>query len=172
MKNGKTVGESPIDKGLVERNGTFYRDPLEANNIPLYSGSENKIIVTQTHYSEFICVFDLTWYPFDTQSCSLRIYCKSDLTALSLKSLDYNGPKELAQYFVRSLSFCPKVLHGKNGVSVDVMLGRPLVNNVLTIFIPTLLLIIISHVSKIFEESHKDMVVMVSLTVILVLASL
>ena len=168
----KTVGESLIDKWIVERNGTYYRDPLQTNNIPLYSGSENKILVTKTHYSEFICVFDLTWYPFDTQSCSLRMYCESDLTALSPKNLEYNGPKELAQYFVKSLRFCPMVLHGKDGISVDVTLGRPLVNNILTIFIPTIFLIMISHVSKIFEENHKDMVVMVSLTVILVLASL
>ena len=55
---------------------------------------------------------------------------------------------------------------------MEVTLGRPLISNILTIFIPTILLVMISHVSKVFEEDHLDMVVMVSLTVILVQAQL
>ena len=168
----KLVGESNIDQWIVESNGSHYRDPLLANNIQLYRGSENRIMVTKIYYTEWICVFNLKWYPFDTQICSLQIYCKNDRTTLSPKSLEYRGAKELAQYFVKNYTICSKVFKGEDGISVDVMLGRPLVSNILTIFIPTLLLIMISHVSKAFEDSHKDMVVMVSLTVILVLASL
>ena len=37
----KLVGESNIDQWIVERNGSHYRDPLLANNIRLYRGSEN-----------------------------------------------------------------------------------------------------------------------------------
>ena len=72
---------------------------------------------------------------------------------------------------------CPKVLgelSGKQGqgLQVTITLRRPLLDNILKTFLPTILLVLISHVSKVFRKEHPDMVMMVCLTVILVQASL
>ena len=48
----------------------------------------------------------------------------------------------------------------------------PLLNNILTVFIPTVILVIISHMARHLEENYVDMVIQVNLTVILVLATL
>ena len=39
----------------------------ERENAFLFSGSENKMIQEKEFSCEYICVFDYTWYPFDTQ---------------------------------------------------------------------------------------------------------
>ena len=171
----KTTGRKQHQVWSIERNpdNHFTKGKVsEAHNIHLYDGVENKHIVKKQYNIEWICVFNMMWYPFDLQTCSMQMYCSNDFTSLHPVSLGYTGPTHLTQYKVESFTLCPMRINDKQGLEVVVTLGRPLVSNVLTIFIPTILLIVLSHVSKIFEDVHVDMVVMVSLTVILVQASL
>ena len=81
-------------------------------------------------------------------------------------TMSYEGPMELAEYFVKDIMICSQTLQNKTGISVVVTPGRPLINNIFTIFTPTILLLGIAH------KDHPDMAVMVCLTVILVQASL
>ena len=76
----------------------------------------------------------------------------------------------MSEYLIDSIRFCPR--EGGELLVVEIVLKRPLISSVLTIFIPTLLLLVISHVSQVFAEDFLDMVVPVHLTVLLVLASL
>ena len=45
-------------------------------------------------------------------------------------------------------------------------------NNLLTVFIPTTLLLLISFIARAFAEDYMDMVVQVNLTILLVLATM
>ena len=96
----------------------------------------------------------------------------NDFTALTPLTMSYEGPVELAEYFVKDIMICSQTLQNKTGISVVVTLGRPLINNIFTIFTPTILLLGIAHISRVFDKYHPDIVVMVCLTVILVQASL
>ena len=55
---------------------------------------------------------------------------------------------------------------------VEVALGRPIVNNLLTVFVPTMLLVIISFTARLFAEEYIDMVIQVNVTVMLALATM
>ena len=57
-------------------------------------------------------------------------------------------------------------------IVVEVTLGRPIISNLLTVFGPTILLIVISFTSRFFAEEYIDMVVQVNLTILLVLATM
>ena len=57
-------------------------------------------------------------------------------------------------------------------IVVEVTLGRPIINNLLTVFVPTLLLVIISFSARVFAEEYIDMVIQVNLTILLVLATM
>ena len=57
-------------------------------------------------------------------------------------------------------------------VDIEISLGRPLIANILTVFIPTIILLVISHLANVFDQEYLDMVIMVNLTVLLVLATL
>ena len=151
---------------------SYTRDSSQTNNVLMFKGSEHKQVLKTQYTVEFMCDFDMRWYPFDTQVCGMDLYSSSAFSVFNPKSVNFSGPKVLAQYFVKSFKLCSKILEDQKGISVVIVLGRPLLSNILTIFIPTAILILISHVSKVFEEDHLEMVVMVSLTVILVQAQL
>ena len=147
-------------------------DISHTQNQHIYKGSDNRMIVKKEYYIDWICVFNMAWYPFDSQTCSMSFYPFNDFTSLMPARMSNEAPKELAQYFVKDIIMCSQTLKNKTGISVVVTLGRPLINNFFTIFTPTILLLGIAHISRVFDKDHPDMVVMVCLTVILVQASL
>ena len=57
-------------------------------------------------------------------------------------------------------------------IVVEVTMSRPIINNLMTVFIPTILLLAISFTSRVFAEDYIDMVIMVNLTILLVLATM
>ena len=58
------------------------------------------------------------------------------------------------------------------GVIVEVHLRRPLFGSILTIFLPTGVLVILSQMVEVFHTVNLDMVIGVNLTHLLVLATL
>jgi hypothetical protein len=81
------------------------------------------------------------------------------------EELQYLGPKDLTQYFIRQTNM---TLGGAGEVLVEVVLGRRLLGTVLTIYIPTGLLLIISYMSNFFKPFFFEAVIGVNLTVMLV----
>ena len=141
-------------------------------NINIFKGSENKLEYSAQFTYSWKCTYDLRMYPFDTQICTMNFRLK-DETGLVLKPENaiYHGKKdELTEYTIQKLSFCIK--GNGQGLELEVILERPLMNSILTVFLPTLFLFIISHLAKVFAEDYMDMVIQVHLTVLLVLASL
>lgn len=121
----------------------------------------------------WICHFNMVWYPFDTQECSMEFYYKSPKLAILLpKQLNYNGPKELSEYYVHNTLMCSAIINGKPGVKVKIIFGRQIFSAILSVFTPTLILVVISHTANRFQENYFDMMISVNLTVLLVLATL
>ena len=137
-----------------------------------FSGKTNLQDRTEQNSVEWICNFDLAWYPFDTQTCHLRFYIKQNYANLYPTKFTYSGPSELTEFNIKNYVICSTEIHGRKGVVASMEFGRPLTSNILTVFIPTLILLFISHVANVFDEDYVDMVIGVNLTVLLVLASL
>ena len=142
------------------------------NNVNLYKGSEHFQTIKQESTVIWICKYDMAMYPFDTQICTMEFYTLDNLIELLPGNLTYEGPEALTQYSVYNYKMCSAEIQGQNGVKVIIILGRPLVGNIMTVFIPTLIMILIGHMSKVYEENYIDMVVQVNLTCLLVLATL
>ena len=96
----------------------------------------------------------------------------SDYAALVVGNLSYIGPEALTEYTVKSYIMCDVDLKGYHGVEVRVLLGRPLIGNILIVFIPCIILLIICHLANEFEKDYLDMVIGVNLTALLVLGTL
>jgi hypothetical protein len=142
------------------------------NNGYKYSGATNLQDLTTQESVEWVCNFQLFWYPFDTQTCRLKFYIQQDWANLYPEKMIYSGPLELIQFNIQSYNICSIQIGDKVGVEATMVFGRPLVSNILTVFIPTLILLVISHVANSFDKDYIDMVIGVNLTVLLVLASL
>ena len=58
------------------------------------------------------------------------------------------------------------------GIEVIFELSRPLTSSMLTTFLPTTILVIITHIVNAFAVDYQPVVIQVNLTVLLVLATL
>ena len=83
------------------------------------------------------------------------------------------GPTELTQYFIRTTRLLKmRKSRKEDAIVMEVVLGRRLLGNLLTIFIPTFLLNVIGHATNWFKSFFFEAVVTVNLTVLLVLVTL
>ena len=161
----------------IERNDTnahLQADITYNNNVNLYDGSEHIQNIKVEFTTTWMCNFDMRRYPFDTQICTMEFFdMDSQSVDLVPDKLTFTGPLDLTQYFVHDYWMCSATLdNGEEGIKVILSLGRPLMGTLLTVFIPTIILIVIGHMSKVFEEDYVDMVIQVNLTGLLVLATL
>ena len=75
-------------------------------------------------------------------------------------------------YTLNRVQMCKSVIDEFKAIVVEVALGRPLVSTLLTVFVPTILLIIVSFMARFFADNYVDMVVQVNLTLTLTLATM
>ena len=58
----------------VARLGSLERSGLdEERNIYIYTGEENPLHVSRVYSTKWLCNYDMTWYPFDTQVGSVLL---------------------------------------------------------------------------------------------------
>ena len=142
----------------VVRRGSPKINQLEAlYNSHSYSGAENTIVLCRDYRHEFICSFYLSWYPFDTQRCGINIMiAKKAVRAIDLKigNFNYIGAKDLSQYYIKKTSMFNTTFNGVSVVTCRITLGRRLLGTLLTIYLPTVLLNIISFATNFFKVAQ------------------
>ena len=142
------------------------------DNMHVFEGSENALSLTKEFTINWKCEYTYQWYPFDIQVCRMEFGVFVDRTELQPTLLKHNRNISLNRYTLTSIQMCGSVLMDMDAIVVEVTLGRPLVNNVLTVFVPTMLLVLISFAARLFSEDYIDMVIQVNLTILLVLATM
>ena len=121
------------------------RNPGTTDATYEFRGSEHKIERVQEYTGFWRCIFDLQWYPFDRQTCNMLMKMPRHyrgFVRLNPQKIGHKGNKaELTKYSVDEILFCSAA----NGTELvlSVTLGRPLLGSILTIYIPTLLLLLI-----------------------------
>ena len=96
----------------------------------------------------------------------------STFNELEVDIIEYSGPTELTQYFVKRYNMTKAKFAKFEGIRVHVVLGRRVLSNFLTIYLPTILLNIIGHISIFFKPFFFEAIVSVNLTVMLVLTTM
>ena len=96
----------------------------------------------------------------------------TDFTELQPIELEFNREISLDRYTINSIEMCNSMVGDTDGIVVEINLGRPIVSNILTVFIPTNTLLVISFIARFFVHDYIDMVIQVNLTILLVLATL
>ena len=166
----KTDSESVIS---VKREGNYTLNMLEdVDNIYMFQRLNNPLDMSRVYQTPWICDYEMNWYPFDTQNCRMTFALTRDMNnfiTLAGNGHAYQGPVELTQYFVRNTQMFPELFKDEQQAIVfEATLGRRLLGNLLTIFLPTILLNIIGHSTNYFKPFFFEAVVSVNLTVMLV----
>ena len=142
------------------------------DNMHIFKGSENALSLTREFNVEWNCDYAYHWYPFDSQVCRMEILSSKSSTELQPTLLQHNPNISLSRYTLRRFRMCKTVFEDLPGIIIEMTLGRPIVNNLLTVFVPTLLLVTISFAARCFATDYIDMVIQVNLTILLVLATM
>ena len=81
---------------------------------------------------EWLCDFHMGWYPFDTQSCTMEFLQQEDSVRPVPQTVLFSGG-DLPQHFLRKIAMCSTSVDGKQGVVVEIILGRPIFSSFLTV---------------------------------------
>ena len=152
----------------VERSGKGSIIEREVNeDIEMFSGAENNITFSRVYSIKFFCEYQMQWYPFDQQTCSMQLIMDGVLdnyADLLSGILTFSGKRELTQYFVKEFTIQEEKILSKKAVVISVTFGRRLLGIFLTIFFPTILLNVIGYATNFFKEFFFEAVITVNLT--------
>ena len=144
------------------------KSPLtDPHNAYYFKGSETAIYQEWDWACEHICTFVYHWYPFDTQNCPMIHNTTSPKERIVAEHIFYSGKVEVGRYNFQNINFCDVDKEGRTGLFIDFTIQRPVLNNLITLFLPTGMLLIISQLSVVF----KDLVIEVNTTLLLVLTT-
>merc|ERR1719270_1497231 len=178
FSNTENKLDTLVDKDAIvtiERRGNFtIPDKSDVENRQFYHGKDDHITLSRFYNIRFLCQYSMNWYPFDLQKCSLILQMKGkgkDFADLNTDHLMYLGSDEVNQYVVYSykMQLLPE---DPSQVEIVVNLGRNLLTIILTTFVPTVLLNMISYSTTFFKAFFFEATVTVNLTAMLVLTTL
>jgi hypothetical protein len=72
----ETVLDSKTDIRLLRRGNATSSGSQEIENVQYFAGSENPFTLTRFYDTEFLCTYQMGWYPFDLQTCKLILAMK------------------------------------------------------------------------------------------------
>ena len=170
---------------LVEKEGNFSRSDLSSvDETEIFKGGENSLIMGQTYTHEFQCVYNLRYYPFDTQvSCFLvkRLTITSicfQMCKISMGLRDIHNetialiPEQLRMMQDPEMS-CFSVIdwnleqRSGNGVQMVIVFRRKITGEMMTTYFPSLLLIAITFATTFFKPFFFEAALSVNLTTML-----
>ena len=154
-KQLKTVNDENSFASVRRDGAGSIIDRTVNEDIEVYSGEENEITFTRVYSIEFYCEYQMAWYPFDIQTCSMEMVFDGVLdnyAQLLAGVLKFTGERELTQYFVQDFQIKEERIQDMVSVVVYVTLGRRLLGTFLTIFFPTILLNAIGFATNFFKE--------------------
>ena len=101
----------------------------------------------------------------------IMFYPHDAIRFIALKT-DFKGPEKLPQHFVDRVSISNATINSRKGIIVEIAFSRPIFGFIISVTMPTILMIMLSQMIQVFGSDYVDMVIQVQLTLILVLATL
>ncbi|KAK7022743.1 hypothetical protein SK128_021286 [Halocaridina rubra] len=163
---------------IIERRSDFKtRNTGASFEDDVYSGKVNTLSIRRKYGTIYNCDFTLEMYPFDVQECSMkfRIISASKyhlVFDVQKSSVQNSGESQLAEYNVGELALVNSSTGTFSEVHVLVNLRRLSGYAFLNIYIPTMVLLVISYITLFIRVSEFDVRLMGALTVQLVIATL
>ena len=156
----------------VTMEGDFARSGMDVvDEIEIFRGNDNKLTMNQTYSKEFQCTYLIQWFPFDTQVCYIHMVLPEfDLKTVVLvpDKIIMESGTELTQYFIQEWTLTYKEENNADkGVKMQIIFKRRLTNEVLTTYLPTVLLMLIVYATTYFKQFFFEAALTVNLTVML-----
>ena len=96
-------------------------------NIEIYDGKQNPLQFFRMYAIDFRCVFDMSWYPFDIQTCTINLKLNGileDIVDILPGLFEYLGDEELTQYVIMDSKMVKSCDNRNKSIKVSITLGR------------------------------------------------
>ncbi|XP_023325929.1 uncharacterized protein LOC111699471 isoform X1 [Eurytemora carolleeae] len=174
--NEFTKGDDDTELTVI-REGNFTRSAdTFTEEINIFSGKDNRITFRRVYTKTFKCVYELQMYPFDTQRCTVNMVLR-ELDAYNVfitpDYLAMEGETILTQYIIThwKLNYTNPE-QPTEGILVVITLKRRIMNEILTTYLPSLLILVMCYMTNFFKPFFFEAIVTVNLTAQLVLTTL
>ncbi|KAK3875259.1 hypothetical protein Pcinc_019858 [Petrolisthes cinctipes] len=166
-------------KITIKRQGSPIGDNIEhSKEARIYKGEDNYIRIARTYTIVFHCNFNFFYFPFNTDYCQMifRIN-KNTNNYVTLEKygagIRYQGKDQLAEYTIGGVKM--ERLESDepySGLVTHIQMRHLYTTQIVTIFVPTTLINLISFATFLFKWFDFQNRIMVSLTALLVLSTL
>ncbi|XP_042208683.1 uncharacterized protein LOC121856959 [Homarus americanus] len=166
----------------LDKTGEAMEPDLNDVNMNIVYAGSSATLIQQQHYSgSFACTFNVFYYPFDTQRCSVLVQLSSlrqEVVSFVTEkaSVVYLEDKQLPSYTV--VNYRATATHrGSNATKYSVLmvefeLARRWTVIVMSVYLPTAMLMVIGYSTLFVKVSLLQVRLIVSLTTLLVLYTL
>ena len=144
--------------------------------VEIFHGDQNPLVMRQVYTKTFQCQFDFVLYPFDTQTCAIRMdTSEEDLDVVKLipHKLIMAESADLTLFNIKSWSLgYTNTSRKKDEVSMKVSLKRKVMNELLTTYLPSILLMTITFATTFFKPFFFEAALSVNLTTMLMMTTI
>ena len=161
----------------VRREGNVTRGGMGAvDEVEVFRGDQNPLVMTQVYTKKFHCQYEFQLYPFDTQTCTIRMDASADdlnIVKLVPNKIIMKESLDLTLFEVKSWSLeYIDVTREEEGVWTKMDLKRKVMNELLTTFLPSILLMIITFATTFFKPIWFEAALSVNLTTMLMMTTI
>ncbi|XP_063600616.1 uncharacterized protein LOC134776794 [Penaeus indicus] len=166
-------------KITIKRLGKPLPDDIEhSKEARIYEGSENYIRISRKYTVIFRCDFNFFYFPFNTDYCNMEFRInKNTKNYVSLEKygagIHYKGKDQLTEYAIGGM-YMERLTSEEpySGLVTVIMMQHLYATQLVTIFVPTTLINLISFATFCFKWFDFQNRIIVSLTALLVLSTL
>jgi len=161
----------------VRREGNLSRGGMEVvDEVEVFRGDQNPLVMTQVYTKKFHCHYEFQLYPFDTQTCAITMDASADdlnIVKLVPYKLTMKESLDLTLFEIKSWSLEYKdATLEEEGVWMKVDLKRKVMNELLTTFLPSGLLMMITFATTFFKPIWFEAALSVNLTTMLMMTTI
>ena len=140
----------------------------------VFDGKENHVVYSEILDETLYCDFQLHYYPFDTQVCSvvLRVPLQK-IPVIDLEPGMCEAKEEisLSQYFVLDMNTRVSYRHNYT-IECEITLKRNPSFHIVSTYLPTLILMVTALATLFVDEAHFEATIIVAMTSMLVMFTL
>ena len=148
----------------------------EVDEREIFEGSENRLTLKQTYTFQFQCRYWLEKYPFDKQSCSIDMTTTeldNPMMMLFPKNLVMEQDADMALYQMENWVLTYRNESApKEGIWMTIVLRRKIMSEMLTTYLPSALLMMITFATTFFKPFFFEAALSVNLTNMLVMTTI
>ena len=171
--NGILTNDGKTIISILKMSEPKFNSHKELHNAAIFEGSDTLIKYTREYQMKMICNYELQFYPFDHQICTIDVEIPvffQDYIDIYPQNTNNLGVSKLNQFRITKTEIHSSKNHSL--VQCKIFLLRIPWYHVATTYMPIVLVLFLALITLWIDQSHFDAIIMVSLTCMLVMYTL